>query len=84
VVALYACQSVLYMHTHNSRTLGCRRRQVQLTFLLGEETSHVRSVLDFAPAYEGSAPPEIFLNGEARPLPACGTMLRSQWPLETS
>jgi hypothetical protein len=44
---------------------------VQLTFLLGEETSHVRSVLDFAPAYEGSAPPEIFLNGGQR---ACRTV----------
>jgi hypothetical protein len=39
------------------------RLQVQLNFALDEETSRVRSVLDFAPAYEGSTPPEIFLNG---------------------
>mmetsp|Transcript_7416 Transcript_7416/g.21902 ORF Transcript_7416/g.21902 Transcript_7416/m.21902 type:complete len:899 (-) Transcript_7416:562-3258(-) len=37
--------------------------QVQLNFALDEETSKVRSVLDFVPNYEGTSPPEIFLNG---------------------
>ncbi len=37
--------------------------QVKLTFVLDEETSKVHSVLNFVPNYEGSTPPEIFLNG---------------------
>ncbi len=37
---------------------------MHLDFNLDEESSRVRSVLDFVPNYEGSSPPEIFLNGE--------------------
>jgi aminopeptidase N len=37
--------------------------QVNLNFNLNEETSRVRSKLEFVPNYEGSSPPEIFLNG---------------------
>lgn len=47
-----------------SEAQACRHDlQVQLNFALDEETSKVRSVLDFVPNYEGTSPPEIFLNG---------------------
>ena len=41
-----------------------RVAQVTLTFVLDEETSKVRSVLNFLPNYEGGTPPEVFLNGD--------------------
>ena len=39
--------------------------QVHLTFQLGEESTRVLSELALKPNYDGSAPPEITLNGES-------------------